>query len=204
MNTNLIHDEKLKKKFLDYEFLILKWNKIHNLGGRLSSNIIQNYIHESLYPLSFIQPFYHCIDIGSGAGFPALPMALKLPQSFFSLIEPRKKRYAFLQIAALQLEIKNIRIYPFRLEDIKITQEHEKNLMQVNANFIQKADLITSRGVMKTMPLIHKSRHLLKKGGSFLFFKGERLKLEINEDTSAFKKFNQRIYFYKSLEELKI
>ncbi len=177
-----------KEAFRVYTQILLKWNNIHNLGGNLDSKLIESYIKESVYPLEFLPKFDHCIDIGSGAGFPAIPLAIICNDAYFTLIDPRKKRCAFLQMVCIELGLRNVRVISKRMEEVELGYE-------------QRADIITSRALMDTCKLMDKSRHLLKKGGAFLFYKGSELENEIDCDISKFWRFNQRIYFYRQLEE---
>jgi 16S rRNA (guanine527-N7)-methyltransferase len=57
------------------------------------------------------------IDFGSGAGFPGLVLAIARPQLDFCLVEPRRKRVAFLQTAAARLGLRNLRVVEGRLQD---------------------------------------------------------------------------------------
>lgn len=167
-----------------YAHLLLKWNKIHNLSGAQDLQSVQNNITDCLYPLNFIDPFKSAIDIGSGAGFPAIPLAIANPQSLFFLTEPRKKRASFLQTLCIELELENTLIFPCTLQEAKIPQ---------------KVDLITSRAVGSTSFLIQISSHLLSSQGAFLFYKGSKLLQEKSEirDNEIFTSPNERIYFYR-------
>ena len=178
----------IKEAFGAYEQLLLKWNKTHNLGGNLDSALIESYIKESVYPLDFLPSFHRCIDVGSGAGFPAIPLAIKCKDAHFILIEPRKKRCAFLQMVCAQLGLKNVEIIPRRMEEVELGYE-------------DRADIITSRALMNTRDLMDKTRHLLKNTGAFLFYKGSELGNEIDCDVSKFRRLDQRIFFYHQLEE---
>ena len=178
----LIEDQK----FLNYERLLLKWNRIHNLGGKLTSDLIREYIMESIYPLSFIEPFEVALDIGSGAGFPAVPLAIAMPQAKFLLVEPRKKRCGFLQMVCMELGLKNICIQTKRIEEVQLLQ----------------VDLITSRAFMKTLDLIALSKKFLKYDGYFLFYKGENLATELGDDIQKYRKFGQRVYFYERKDQI--
>lgn len=171
-------------KLEEYAHLLLKWNKIHNLSGAQDLQSVQNNIADCLYPLEFIHPFKSAIDIGSGAGFPAIPLAIANPQSIFFLTEPRKKRASFLQTLCIELDLKNVIIFPSTLQETKIPQ---------------KVDLITSRAVGSTPFLIQISSHLLSPQGAFLFYKGSNLLQEETEigDNEIFTSLNKRIYFYR-------
>ncbi|WP_104697003.1 MULTISPECIES: 16S rRNA (guanine(527)-N(7))-methyltransferase RsmG [unclassified Helicobacter] len=176
----------MKQKLEIFSQLLLEWNKVHNLGGNLDLDMVQEYIADSVYPLEFIKDFKECMDIGSGAGFPAIPLAIKNLDKKFFLVEPRKKRCAFLQYICTELELFNVEILKTRIEDLK-------RQIQV--------DLITSRALMPTQDLIALSRKFLSLDGYFLFYKGEDLKNEIDIDVAKYSHRRQRIYFYERNRE---
>lgn len=178
----MILDDKLQH----YASLLLKWNKIHNLTGAKDMQSIQENIQDCLYPLKFIDPFSSAVDIGSGCGFPAIPLAITNPQSLFFLTEPRKKRASFLQMLCLELNLNNVTIFPHPIQDSKIPQ---------------KVELITSRAVASTPMLIKLSSSLLGHKGAFLFYKGSNLLQEGEEirDNEIFTSPKERIYFYRKV-----
>ncbi|MFP6276897.1 16S rRNA (guanine(527)-N(7))-methyltransferase RsmG [Helicobacter pylori] len=171
----------------DYARILLEWNQTHNLSGARNLSELEPQITDALKPLEFIKDFKSCLDIGSGAGLPAIPLALEKPKVKFILLEPRIKRAAFLNYLKSVLPLKNIEIVKKRLENYQ-------SPLQV--------DLITSRAVASSSFLIEKSQRFLKDKGYFLFYKGEQLKDEIAyKDTECFM-CKKRIYFYKSKESL--
>lgn len=171
-------------KLSAFASLLLKWNQTHNLSGAKTLSEIEGLIEDSLYPLEFIAPFSHAIDIGSGAGFPAIPLALMCPQSHFSLTEPRLKRASFLKMLCIELELKNVSVY--------------SSLIQ-NAPIPHKADLITSKAVASTPILLGLGKPFLAKEGAYLFYKGSNL-LNEGEDImqeEIFLSKKEQIYFYR-------
>lgn len=175
----------MSTKLEDFANLLLEWNCIHNLGGNLDKALIENYILDSIYPLDFIQPFSKCMDIGSGAGFPAIPLAIKNPNQEFFLVEPRKKRSAFLQYICTEIGLCNVVVCKKRIQDM------DKAI---------RVDLITSRALMATKELIKLSGHFLEQDGYFLFYKGVKLEDEICCDIKKYPHNDQRIYFYERKE----
>ncbi|GAA9488743.1 16S rRNA (guanine(527)-N(7))-methyltransferase RsmG [Helicobacter pylori] len=171
----------------DYACILLEWNQTHNLSGTKRLSELELQITDALKPLEFIKDFKSCLDIGSGAGLPAIPLALEKPEVKFILLEPRMKRAAFLNYLKSVLPLNNIEIVKKRLENYQ-------SPLQV--------DLITSRAVASSSFLIEKSQRFLKDKGYFLFYKGEQLKDEIAcKETECFM-HQKRVYFYKSKESL--
>ncbi|WP_027326782.1 16S rRNA (guanine(527)-N(7))-methyltransferase RsmG [Helicobacter pametensis] len=176
----------MNAQFQHYKALLLKWNKTHNLSGAKNETEVDENIKDCLYPLEFIAPFANALDIGSGCGFPAIPLAIALPQSMFYLTEPRKKRASFLQMLCFELKLDNVCVFPTLVQDAKIPSS---------------IDLITSRAVAQTPLLIQISRHLLNPWGAFLFYKGSNLLHEGEEigDNEIFTSPSNRVYFYRRL-----
>ena len=113
---------------------LLKWNKVHKLTNYKTKEDIKKQIKDSLYPLNEIKNSKTAIDIGTGAGFPGLILAMAMPETKWYLVEPLKKRYSFLNYIKTLLNLKNVNIVPKRLEKTNL----------------EKVDLITSRAVMPT------------------------------------------------------
>jgi len=145
--------------------LLQKWGKVHNLSGRLDNENINENILDSLYPLKFIDSFSSFVDIGTGAGYPGLILAIVKKDIKSYLLEPRQKRVAFLNFVKASLDLKNLTILQKRAEDIE-------NL---------KVDLITSRAVSSIKLLLEITKNMKKSNTSYLFYKGSMLKEELEE-----------------------
>ena len=165
---------------------LMEWNRIHNLTGAKSLEDIYKNIIDSIYSMSFIDTPKKVLDVGSGAGFPAIPLAIVFDESEFILCEPLKKRVSFLKYVSLELE--NVVIEGSRVEDLN--------------NY--KFDLIVSRAVTNTEMLINLTNHLSNSSTKYLFYKGERVFDEVSKlsDTINYDiiQKNRRNYLYiKSL-----
>ena len=147
-------NEKLEK----FTKELLRWNKTHKLTN-YNEEEIKEQIKDSLYPLEKIKDAKTAIDIGTGAGFPGLILAIAMPQTKWYLVEPLKKRYSFLNYIKTILNLKNTKIIPKRLEEADI----------------EKADLITSRAVMPTKDILKIAKPYLKKDGTILLYKGSNV-----------------------------
>lgn len=178
-------DNKCFNQLEVYAHELLKWNQIHNLTGASSIESVEENIFDSLYPLKFIDDFNSCMDIGSGGGFPALPLAIAKPNAQFILIEPRNKRAAFLQNIIAILKLNNAKVYTMSIEQVLISE-------------VNNLDLITSRAVMDTKALMQLSRKFLNNEGYFLLYKGTNFRQEMPSMSveECFTREN-RIYYYK-------
>ena len=166
---------------------LLKWNKIHNLTGATTKEEILENIKDSIYPIRFLPPIKNCLDIGSGAGFPGLILAIFMQKSKFVLVEPRVKRAAFLNYIVSTLDLKNVVIENRRVEEIKL----------------KKFNLITSRAVAKTSSLLKLSKPFITKDTILLFYKGEEVEKEIKDIKSKYdiiKRDKRRYLILKDLD----
>lgn len=144
---------------------LLTWNKIHNMTGATTKEEVTEHIFDAIYPLSFLPQIDNCLDIGTGAGFPGLIMAMALEKTNFTLVEPLQKRSSFLTFIASSLNLKNVTVIGKKVEDIEP----------------RDFDLITSRAVTNTEDLLKLSQPFIRKGSLLLYFKGERVYEETNE-----------------------
>jgi len=155
------------EQFKTYTKLLLQYNKIHRLSGAKNSAEVEANIEDSLYPREFLDfsSFKNIVDIGTGAGFPGMILAIAYPKVHFTLVEPLMKRTAFLHLVKSTYDMKNVTIASARIEDMEAFD----------------ADLITSRAVAKTDFLLSLSKNFITKDTQFLFYKGEGVFDEVGE-----------------------
>ena len=169
MLKNLLetNDLKFSEKFYSdcevFTKLLQQWGMVHNLTGRLTKDDINENILDSLYPLTFIDKCESFADIGTGAGYPGLILAIALRDVKSYLIEPRIKRVSFLNFVKATLKLDNLTIICNRVEKVKDLQ----------------VDLITSRAVTNTSLLLDITKSIKKKRRSYLFYKGSMLEEEL-------------------------
>lgn len=149
----------------NFTTLLLKYNQTHNITGAKTKDAVFKNVEDSIYPLSFLETstFKQAIDVGTGAGFPGLLLALALPDIHFTLFEPIAKKSAFLHLAKTSLEIKNVTICTDRVEKVAAWN----------------ADLICSRAVTNTKMLISLCKNFITPSSTLLFYKGEYVEEEI-------------------------
>jgi 16S rRNA (guanine527-N7)-methyltransferase len=115
----LPHDASTLTQFDLYLSLLKQGNKAMNLIGPLSdAEIVHDLLCDSLSIAALLNPLPPVIiDIGSGAGFPGLPLKILSPSVSLHLVEPRQKRYHFQGIAARALKLTGVTRHNARVED---------------------------------------------------------------------------------------
>ena len=161
--NNLFFEDKFYEDCDVFIKLLQQWGMVHNLSGRLTRSDIEENILDSLYPLDFIEKYESFADIGTGAGYPGLILAMALRDMKSYLIEPRIKRVSFLNFVKASLKLDNLTVICSRVEQVKNLQ----------------VDLITSRAVTNTSLLLDITKNIKKENSSYLFYKGSMLESEI-------------------------
>ncbi len=179
----------------EYKRLLLEANTRHNLVSRRSiDQEIDKHIEDSLIMVkNFDWTGKRVIDIGSGAGFPGLVLALACPQAEFTLLEADLKKSAFLEMVKEQLELDHVRVLRKRAEELGRDPVHR------NAY-----DIGTARAVANMNILLEYGLPLLKSGGCLLLWKGRNYQEEINGANTALEILGgkiKEIIAYNLLEE---
>lgn len=149
-----------------YKEHLFAWNRVHNLTGAKDEKTMDEFIYDSIYPITFLPKVKNLLDIGTGAGFPGLILAMGLPQTEVTLVEPLAKRASFLQFIKADLDLKNVKVVQKRVEEMP----HEV------------FELITSRAVTDTDMLLNLSKNFRDENSKLLFYKGERVYDEAPND----------------------
>jgi 16S rRNA (guanine527-N7)-methyltransferase len=111
-------DSAAQEKLLAYLALLAKWNRVYNLTAiREPERMLSHHVFDSLAVLPHLEG-PSIADVGSGAGFPGIPLALARPQWRVALIESSHKKTAFLRQAAIDLALPNIEIREERAEAV--------------------------------------------------------------------------------------
>ncbi len=148
-----------------YKEHLHKWNKIHNLTGARDKETVDAFIYDAIFPLSFLPELNSLMDIGTGAGFPGMILALGLPKTEVTLVEPLMKRASFLQFIKADLGLTNVTVIKKRVEDM------EPKIF----------DMITSRAVTETKMLLQLSKNFRDADTKYLFYKGEKVFDEVED-----------------------
>lgn len=116
------------------------------------------------------------IDVGTGAGFPGIPLAIIFPNADFVLVDSLKKRLNFIDNVLLKLEIKNVTTVHGRAEDIG-----------KNPIYREQFDICVSRAVASLPVLLELCIPVVKVGGEFISYKSEMIQEEIVKAQKAMK-----------------
>ena len=181
---NITLDDACIGKLEQFAVLLHEWNDVHNLTGAKTIDAIDTNIVDSLYPLTFIEKPHTLLDVGTGAGFPGLVLAIALPQTEVVLAEPLKKRTALLKYACIDIGIDNVTVEAKRVEQLEHTP----------------FDLVSSRAVTNTKLLLDLTRAVSDAHTRYLFYKGSRVFEEIDALQHQLEydivQKNQRNYLY--------
>lgn len=163
MLNNVTVSREVKQALLNYQNLLLKWNKAINLVSRNSEqNIWERHVLDSLQLLKYIGCSEHILDIGSGAGFPGIVLSIGGIKNIV-LVESSKKKSAFLTRAA-----------KFSSNKIVILDK------RVDEKFTMNCDILTVRGVSNINNILKMTRGLTIQK-KILLLKGKSYKQEIAE-----------------------
>lgn len=157
--TPFVLPDATRAKLDQFKAELMAWNRVHNLTGAKTPEQIEAQIVDSLYPITFLpQTPDSLLDIGTGAGFPGMILAIAWPETETLLCEPLQKRAAFLRHIARSLDLTNVRVEAKRVEALEP----------------RPFALITSRAVTATCTLIAWCRPFIDEKSQLLFYKGER------------------------------
>jgi 16S rRNA (guanine527-N7)-methyltransferase len=170
LSLSLTPSDERMKCFSGYLSELKKWNKAYNLTGiRKDEDIVIKHFLDSLLYLGPIpQGIVRVADIGSGAGFPGLPIKIIRPEIEMYLIEPSGKKAAFLRHITRQLKIGGIEIIEKRIEEINV-------LAELGA----PVDIALTRALFDIKEFVLKAAHIVKPGGVFILSKGPKVKEEL-------------------------
>lgn len=170
-------DNEICNKLYNYMNLLLEWNEKINLTAITDEKeIILKHFIDSFTINKFINSGDIMLDIGTGAGFPGLPIKIIRPEVDVFLMDSLNKRINFLNEVIESLQLKNIEAFHSRAEE-----------MAKNNRFREKFDVVTSRAVAKLNILLEYMLPYTKIDGKCLCMKGPNIEEEIKEAEKALK-----------------
>ena len=173
-------DSNQLSQFETYLHLIQEWNEKMNLTAITEdSGIWEKHFYDSIVPFLHT-PFETLCDVGSGAGFPGIPLAIAWPQRQFTLVEPLQKRCRFLNEVISVLHLHNVQVVNARAEDYAATHRAE-------------FDAVSARAVARLSILLELCIPLLKDDGTFIALKGANAHEELANAAPALKALHVRL-----------
>lgn len=172
------HDDALPGKLLRYHAMLMDWNTRMDLTAVTEeAEMIDKHYVDSLIALSvpgLIPRTGSLIDVGTGAGFPGLPLALACPEMRVTLMDAQKKRLNFLQAVIDDLQVRNVTLVHARAEDGAQFPQHR-----------EKYDVAVARAVASLAVLSEYLLPFVRVGGKAVCWKGPALAEEMQQGRRA-------------------
>ena len=177
--------------FNRYYDLLIEWNEKINLTAITEKRDV--FIKHFLDSVSIIKAYDissidNMIDVGTGAGFPGIPIKIMFPHIKITLLDSLNKRLVFLNEVISELNLNNIVTVHGRAEDIA-----------KDIKYREQYDLCVSRAVANLSTLTELCLPFVRTGGSFISYKSEKASEEINAAGNAIRliggRYNKRIDF---------
>ena len=161
----LRYSEQQIEAFITYLDELKKWNRAYNLTALKTDRdiIIKHFLDSLLFAKAMPPEVLTLADIGSGAGFPGIPIKIMLPGLKVFLVEPTQKKAIFLRHICSRLQLKNVEIIDKRIEEVKGLQ----------------VDVAVTRALYSVRDFIDKTKDILNKKGILILSKGPGLDKEL-------------------------
>ena len=182
LNNVVEINEKMFKQFELYYEILLEESQKYNLTSITSKeDVIIKHFYDSILLLKYFNlSDKKVVDVGSGAGFPGIPLKIVCPEEKIVLVEPTTKRAKFLQLVIEKLDLKDIEVINDRAENV------------IN-NYRECFDFATARAVAPLNILLELLVPFIKVNGKVLALKGSSLQEEIELSRKAFKELHVNV-----------
>ncbi|MGG0824892.1 16S rRNA (guanine(527)-N(7))-methyltransferase RsmG [Paenibacillus turicensis] len=182
---NIELSEKQLEQYELYFKELVSWNEKMNLTGITErSEVYLKHFFDSLTLSQYVDftKVGSIADIGSGAGFPGIPLKICFPHLKLMIVDSLNKRIQFLQHVVDTLGLQDVQLIHGRAEDVAR-----------QAGLRDSFDLVTARAVARLAVLNEFCLPFVKTGGIFAAMKGTDLKEEVKEATRSFKELNGKM-----------
>ena len=168
-------NEENANKFYNYMNLLQEWNEKINLTAITApKEVILKHFVDSITINKYIEDKKIIMDIGTGAGFPGIPLKIINKDKEIILVDSLNKRINFLKEVSKKLNLEKIECIHARAEELA-----------ANSNYREKSDIVTSRAVARLATLIEYMLPFVKIGGKCICMKGANIEEELKEAKKA-------------------
>ena len=169
-----LQDQELEQ-FYNYMLLLLEWNEKMNLTAITDENeIILKHFIDSITVNNYIKDNDVVMDIGTGAGFPGIPLKILKKDNKIILVDSLNKRINFLKEVCSNLGLKKVQCIHSRAEELAN-----------NIEYREKQNVVVSRAVARLNILLEYMLPFVKVGGKCICMKGPDVEEELNEAQKA-------------------
>ena len=175
-DLNISLSEEQLSKFIKYYELLIEKNQVMNLTAITDfDEVVQKHFLDSLSLVKVLEerPVGRILDIGTGAGFPGIPIKIAFPDCSVTLVDSVNKKIGFIQEVVQELGLHNVDAIHGRVEDLGHNVSHR-----------EQYDFVVSRAVAALPALVEYCLPFVKIGGAFLSYKS----IKVDEELSAGKK----------------
>jgi 16S rRNA (guanine527-N7)-methyltransferase len=178
LKQKILLSSEQKEKMIHFAQMVWDKGRLLGLTGRKSlDEIYTKDFLDSFLLFPYAQKAHSLLEVGSGAGFPAIPLKILLQEIPFVLVEAKKKAVLFLEEVKASLALKGIKIFWDRAEALSSKQEFQKQF-----------DLVLGRAVAPMFDFFLWTHSFVSIGGRIIFQKGKRLDEELSKAMPIFKK----------------
>lgn len=143
VDLGVVLDEKAVARLVAYAALLEKWNRVYNLTAiREEAKLVTHHLLDSLAVLPHL-PAGRLLDVGSGGGFPGMPVGIAHARRQVTLLDSNHKKGTFLRQAVMELELDNVDVAVERIEDHRPSQPYEAVISRA---FSDLADFVNLAG----------------------------------------------------------
>ncbi len=163
------------EKLYKFMYLLLEWNEKINLTAITEpEDIILKHFVDSITIRKYIKSENKVLDMGTGAGFPGIPLKIISSDTYFTLVDSLNKRIIFLNEVCDKLKLDKIENIHSRAEELA-----------KNKNYREQYDVVTSRAVARLASLVEYMLPFVKVGGKCICMKGSNVDEELIEAKKA-------------------